>query len=302
MKESTRGAFGIFLTYVFWGLMPVYWKALASVNSMEILVHRIIWSCVFSFLLIIAIRRTSEVVSLFRSNRRALVMLVLSGVAVSTNWGIYIWAVNDGRILESSLGYFINPLISMLFGVVIFKESLNNAQRLAFGISTAGVCFEIIALGHLPFVSLGLAFTFGIYGLLKKLSATESIVGMAVETLFIAPFALLWLVWRYSGTAHFPDETWTALLLVGTGMVTAVPLIFFAWGVKRCPLTIVGVVQYASPALLFLSATLVYHEPIPPVRLLSFVLIWISIIIFTVDSLRRARNSADLQKVENGLK
>ncbi|MDR1378599.1 MAG: EamA family transporter, partial [Synergistaceae bacterium] len=142
MKETTRGAWAILATYVFWGVMPVYWKALGSVNSMEILAHRAIWSCVFSFFLIAVTRKGSKIVSLFRSSRRALSMLMLSSATVTANWGIYIWAVNDGRILESSLGYFINPLVSILFGVVIFKERLGKIQWLAIAIAASGVCCE----------------------------------------------------------------------------------------------------------------------------------------------------------------
>jgi chloramphenicol-sensitive protein RarD len=292
MKEDTRGALAILASYVFWGVMPVYWKALASINAMEILAHRAVWSCVFSFFLITVIRKGSEIVALFRRNRRALSMLVLSGAMVTANWGLYIWAVNDGRILESSLGYFINPLVSILFGVVVFRERLGKIQWLAMGVAAAGVCCEVGALGHLPFVSLGLAFTFGAYGLLKKLSAVESLLGFTVETLFMTPFFLSWLIWRqYSGLAHFPYEARVGLLLAGTGVVTAVPLILFAWGVKRSAMTTVGIVQYASPILMFLSATLGYHEPIPPARMLSFSLTWVSIAIFTADSFRRAKKS-----------
>jgi len=301
MKESTRGAFAVFFTYVFWGINPIYWKVLSSVDPTEILAHRAIWSCILSFFLVVAAHKTSDFVSLFRTNRRALVTFALSGAAISTNWGIYIWAVNSGRILESSLGYFINPLVSILFGVVIFKESLNKIQWLAIGIAATGICFEVAALGHLPFVSLSLAFSFGAYGLLKKLSPVKSsLVGFTVETLFMTPFALSWLIWRQnSGAAHFPYETLTTLLLVGTGVVTSVPLITFAWGVKRCAMTTVGLIQYTSPILMFISAAFIYHEPISPIRLLSFVLTWISIIIFTADSLRRAKKTDRTTEVEN---
>ena len=290
MKESTRGAFAIFFTYVLWGLLPVYWKALGALNPVEILAHRIIWSCVFSFFMAAAARKTSDFVSLFRTDRRALVILLFSSLAVTANWSIYIWAVNDGRILESSLGYFINPLVSILLGTVIFKERLSKIQWLAIGIAAIGVCLEVAAIGHLPFVSLGLAFSFGIYGILKKLSATESIVGFTVETLFITPFALAWLKWRqYSGLAHFPYGTWITLLLIGTGVATSTPLIMFAWGVKRSAMTTVGLIQYTSPILLLIIGTAVYHEPVSFVRLLSFALTWVSIIIFTADSFRRAK-------------
>ena len=272
--------------------MPVYWKALASVNSAEILAHRIVWSCVFSLFLAAARHRVSDVISLLRSNRRAVLLLALSGVVMTANWGIYVWAVNDGRILEGSLGYFINPLVSMLFGAVIFKERLNKIQWLAIGIAAAGVCSEVVALGYLPLVSLGLAFSFGAYGLLKKISAVEPLVGFTVETLLLTPFFLAWLIWRqYSGAAHFSHGAWTTLLLAGTGVVTSAPLIAFAWGVKRSPMITVGIIQYTSPILIFITGAVVYNEPVSSVRLFSFALIWISIAIFTAESLRRAKRA-----------
>ena len=291
MKESTRGAFAIFITYVLWGFLPIYWKTMASLDPTEILAHRIIWSCVLSFFVMAAVHKTSSFVSLFRTDWRAMLALMFSSVVVTANWGLYIWAVNNGMILESSLGYFINPLVSILFGTFFFKERLSAIQWLAIGIAALGVCSEVVALGHLPFVSLGLPFLFSIYGLFKKISATEPLVGFTIETLFITPFALAWLIWQQnSGAANFPYGIATTLLLIGTGVATSVPLIMFAWGVKRSAMTTVGLIQYTSPILMFITATLIYHEPISPVRLLSFVLTWIGIIIFTVDSLRHAKH------------
>ena len=281
MTESAKGAYAVFFTYVLWGILPVYWRALASVDSMEILAHRALWSCAFALCLAALTRRWGEFTLLFRS-RRALGMLAFSSLTVSANWCIYIWAVNDGRILESSLGYFINPLVSILFGVVFFKEHLGKLQRLAVVLAAAGVCAEVLSLGRLPLVSLGIAFTFGLYGLLKKMSRAESLVGFAAETLLITPFALWWLVWRQqAGLAHFPYDPRRTFLLIGAGVVTAVPLILFAWGVKRTTMTTVGVTQYTSPILMFLTATLLYHEPMPPARWLSFLLIWASLLLFT---------------------
>jgi chloramphenicol-sensitive protein RarD len=217
---------------------------------------------------------------------------VLSSVTLAANWGIFIWAVNDNRILEVSLGYFIIPLVSILFGTVVFKERLNKAQWLAIAIAATGLCSELVVLGYMPFVSLCLAFSFGAYSLLKKLSTVEPLVGFTVEMLFLMPFFLAWLIWRqYSGDAHFPYEAWITLLLVGTGVITAMPLVMFAWGIKRSAMTTVGLVQYTSPALMFLTGTLIYNEPVSSVRLLSFILTWTSIIIFTVESLWRVKKS-----------
>jgi len=219
-------------------------------------------------------------------------MIALSSVAITANWGIFIWAVNNGRILETSLGYFMIPLISMLFGAVVLKENLTKIQRLAIAIAAAGLFLEVFTLGELPFVSISLAFSFGSYSLLKKLTAIESLVGFTIETLFLTPFALLWLIWlQYSSVAHFPYGVWTTSLLIGTGVVTSVPLVVFAWGVQRSAMTTVGLIQYTAPFLSFLIGVFVYHEPMPATRIISFALTWASIIIFTTESFWRAKHS-----------
>jgi chloramphenicol-sensitive protein RarD len=285
MSGNTKGALAVFFAYLIWGILPVYWKAMASVDPLEILAHRAVWSCVFSLLLLSLTRGVGNVVSLVRSNRRTLAMLAISGVTITVNWYTFIWAVNNDRILETSLGYFINPLVSILFGVIIFRERLRKIQWLAIALAASGVCVEIAKLGQVPAVALMLAFTFGAYGLLKKMLTVDSITGLTTETLFITPFALFCLFWRQNtGAAHFPYQAWTNILLVSTGVLTAIPLIIFAWGVKRTTMTLIGLTQYTSPIMMFLSATLVYHESISPARLLTFSLTWAGIIVFTAES------------------
>ena len=257
---------------------------------MEILAHRVVWACILSFMMIAAGGKTQSIIAPFRSNRRVVMLIVLSSIAITVNWGVFIWAVNNGRILETSLGYFMIPLISMLFGALVLKENITKIQWLAIGIAAAGLCLEVVTLGGLPFVSISLAFSFGSYSLLKKLTAIESLAGFTIESLFITPFALLWLVWlQYTGAAHFPYGAWTTLLLIGSGLVTLVPLVVFAWGVQRCAMTTVGLIQYTAPFLAFLIGALVYNEPLPGTRVLSFALTWASIIIFTAESFWRAR-------------
>jgi chloramphenicol-sensitive protein RarD len=283
--KSAGGPLAIFLTYILWGAMPVYWRAMSSIDPLEILAHRAVWSCVFSIVLLTAARKGGEALALVRS-RRALPRLALSGAIITVNWYMYIWAVNNGRILETSLGYFMNPTVSILFGVIVFKERLRKVQQLAIGVAFCGVCVEIAELGRPPVVSLGLAVTFGLYGLLKKTFAVDSITGLAIETALIAPFALLWLAWRQSvGAARFPYPLGMDLLLAGAGVLTALPLIVFAWGVGRTKMTVLGLIQYTSPVMTFLTATLIYREPISAGRMFSFSLIWAGIIIFTADSL-----------------
>jgi chloramphenicol-sensitive protein RarD len=291
VSESVKGTLAVLLTYTMWGIMPLYWRLLSSIPPVEILGHRAIWGCAFSLLLIALTRGAGSVASLFRENRASFGLLACSGATLTVNWYLYIWAINSGKILEASRGYFINPLLSILFGVAIFRERLRFLQALAVGFAACGVAVEVAAFGRLPLEALGIAFTFGVYGLLKKLISADSLSGLTLETLFIVPFALLWLVWRGStGAAHFPYDIGLNALLIGAGALTAAPLIAFAWGVKHTSMTAVGLTQYASPVLSFLAATLVYHEPMPPARWLSFALIWAGIIAFTAESfLRRGR-------------
>ncbi|MDR2178990.1 MAG: EamA family transporter RarD [Synergistaceae bacterium] len=290
LSESTKGTLAVLLTYAMWGVMPLYWKTLSSVPPAEILAHRAIWGCVFSLFLLALLRGGKGIASLFRENRGSLGLLVCSGAVLTVNWYLYIWAVNSGRILEASLGYFVNPLLSILFGVAVFRERLRFLQTAAVGFAACGVAVELAAFGRLPLTALGIALTFGVYGLLKKLIKADSLSGLTLETLFIVPFALFWLVWRQcTGDAHFPYGAGLSALLIGAGALTAAPLIVFAWGVRHTTMTAVGLTQYASPILTFLTATLIYHEPMPPARWLSFALIWAGIAVFTTESLLRAR-------------
>jgi chloramphenicol-sensitive protein RarD len=289
-NESAKGALAVLLTYAVWGVMPLYWKTLSSVPPAEILGYRAVWGCVSSFLLLVLTRGLGSAASLFRINRSSLKLLACSGAMVTANWYLYIWAINSGRILEASLGYFINPLLSILFGVLVFRERLRPLQALAVGFAACGVAAEAVAFGRLPLAALGIAFTFGLYGLLKKTISADPLSGLTLETLFIVPFALLWLAWRQNtGAAHFPYAAGINALLAGAGVLTAVPLIVFAWGVRRTTMTTVGLTQYASPILTFLTATLVYHEPMPWAQWIAFALIWAGIIVFTAESFLYAR-------------
>ncbi|MDR1048663.1 MAG: EamA family transporter RarD [Synergistaceae bacterium] len=290
MSDRAKGVLAVLFTYMFWGAMPIYWKAAAAASPAEILGHRAVWSCAFAFALLALTRGMKTVASLFRDNRSSLPTLALASAALTANWYLYIWAVNNGRILETSLGYFICPLISILFGVVVFRERLWPFQVLAVGIAACGVGVEVAVLGSLPLVALGIALSFACYGLLKKMVRVDALSGFALETLFIVPFALAWLAWlQKTGAAHYPYGTALNVLLAGAGVLTALPLLTFAWGLKRTPMTLVGLSQYASPGLSFLTATLLYHEPMPSARVVSFSLIWTAILLFTAESFLRAK-------------
>jgi len=292
-----KGAGAIALAYVIWGSMPVYWRALSSVGPLEILAHRAVWSCVFAFALLAARGEFGGAVAMLRSDRRAGGALILSGATITLNWYLYIWAVNSGRILETSLGYFMNPLVSILFGVVIFRERLGRVQWLALACGAAGVAVEIAALGGIPVVSLGLAVTFGLYGLEKKLYAVNPVSGMAAETALMTPFAIMWLIYsQTAGSAHFPYPLKLDLLLAGAGVLTATPLIVFAWGVPRTSMVLLGLIQYVSPTMTFLTAVLIYREPLSKMRMVTFALIWAGIFIYSADSLARALKKRRLDK------
>lgn len=294
MKDSPKGVAAVFLAYIIWGAMPFYWKALISVDSLEILGHRIVWSFLFTLLLILLTSETGRMIRFVRQNPRTLPLLAVSGILVACNWYIYIWAVNHGQILATSLGYFINPLVTMLFGVAVFRERLRPVQWLAIAIATGGVAVEIVALGRLPLVSLGLAATFALYGLMKKKIQVDAASGLFLETtVLLLPALLLLFRLQQAGTAHYPYALSINLLLVGTGILTSSALILFAWGLKTVRLTTSGLIQYTSPTMTFLIALLAYGEPMSRMRTLSFSLIWIGLAVYTFEGVyRRGRAEA----------
>lgn len=272
--------------------MPLYWKAMQSIDSTVILGHRVLWSVVFTLGLLLATRKLAATLRNVRASGRMLLMLVASGITIAVNWFLYIYAVNHGHILQTSLGYFINPLVSVAFGMVFFKERLRRAQMIAIALAICGVAVEVIALGELPLMSLGIAFSFGLYGVFKKKIKIEPTAGLFVETTVVLLPALAWLFYcQKTGFSHFPYSSPLNLLLIGTGVLTSVPLILFAWGAQRISLTSVGLIQYTSPTLSFIIAILVYNEPLSPIKLLSFGLIWTAIILYTAETLIRSQRS-----------
>lgn len=286
-----RAGAAVFAAYVMWGVMPLYWKLLQSVDSAVILGHRIVWSVLFTASALLASGKF--IPALRGTDRRTLLMLTASGFTVALNWFLYIYAINHGQILQTSLGYFINPLVSMAFGAVIFKERMRRAQLAAIALAVCGVAFEVAALGELPLMSLGIALTFALYGVFKKKAAIAPTAGLFIETAVILLPAVAWLVHcQASGISRFPYPS-AALnfYLIGTGVVTSVPLILFAWGARRISLTSVGVIQYASPTLSFLIAIFVYGEPLSRTKLISFGFIWTAVILYTAEAIIRGRRT-----------
>lgn len=293
MTEHRRGLLLAGSAYLIWGLVPIYFKAVASVPAGEILAHRIVWSIPIALLLILLLRQPLQLKSIVQ-NRRLLGTLVLSSLLVSTNWFIYTWAIVNDRVLETSLGYFINPLLTIGLGVVVLRERLSLVQKVALLLAAVGVGWLIYARGELPWIALGLAFSFGLYGLVRKRTAVHPINGFLIETMVLAPLALGYLVWLEQGSAgQFAHAGWAlSVLLILGGVVTAVPLSLFAAGVQRIPLTSLGFLQYLSPSLVFLLAVFVYHEPFDHNRLISFVCIWAGLALVTGHSLWQRRGAA----------
>ncbi len=275
-----------------WGAMPIYWKAIEAVSSFEILGHRVIWSVVFTLVLITLKRNWQVIGKMLRSRKKDVLWLAAGGFLISFNWGLYIWAVNGGRILETSLGYFINPLLSMFLGMIFFKEKLNRIQTLALVLAVLGVSIELVAAGSLPLVSLGLAISFGLYGVLKKTVAVEPEIALFTETVTVAPFALAWLIFlQKEGASSFPYDSMTNLMLAGSGIMTSIPLLMFAYGASRVPLTTVGFVQYATPTLSFAIGLLIFKEDIHINRVFTFMFIWAALILYTTDLVFSGRKS-----------
>jgi chloramphenicol-sensitive protein RarD len=290
MRDTRRGmAYGL-AAYAMWGLAPLYWPLLAPTPASQILAHRMVWSLVF-VAAILALRRRWAFLADLRRDRRRLALLAAAAVLVSINWGVYIWAVNAGHVVESSLGYFIVPLISIALGVLVLKERLRPVQWVAVGIGALAVVEIAVSYGRLPWIALALGASFGCYGLVKKLAATPALESMAVETSLVAPPALVYLaVVQAQGHGSFGHvAAGTELLLISSGIVTAVPLLFFAAAARRVPLSLMGLLQYLTPVLQFLLGVYVRHEQVPRSELVGFVLVWIALSVLGVGGFVRWR-------------
>ncbi len=277
--------------YVLWGVLPVYWKLLDDVLPFEILSSRFMWSCVFVALLIIFQGKLplflTEVKSIFSRFKTGAAM-VSAAFVISINWGSFIWAVNNGHIVETSMGYYINPLVSVLFAVLFLRERLNKMQIAAVLCACVGVASMVWSFGKLPWVSLTLAVSFALYGLIKKLLPVSSLTSIMLETLIITPLALMYeyTLWQQGVSFYASGDTQVLCLLAGAGAVTAVPLLLFTAGAKLLPLKIIGFLQYISPTLTLLLGVFVYGEPFTASHLLAFGWIWAALALFVVSQLR----------------
>jgi chloramphenicol-sensitive protein RarD len=275
-----------------WGAFPLYWKQLVAVNPVELIAHRYVWTCVVVLVLIMAQRRFGEVRAAL-GTVRGFGINALSATLLTGNWLVYVWGVNTGHVIETSLGYFLVPLVNVAAGRFILHEHLRRLQWLAIGFAAAGVALMIFQLGRPPWIALTLAATWGGYGLMRKQSPLGALTGLTVETLLIVPLALAFLIWRQStGLAAFGHvDVLSHVLLIGAGIVTAVPLTLFAFAARRIRLSTLGLLQYLAPTVQFVLGVVVYHEPFSRDRAFSFALIWAGLALYTVDNLWAQRKS-----------
>ena len=299
MDERRLGVLSGLAAYSLWGLFPLYFPLLEPAGGLEIVAHRVLWSLLFVGILLTVVRRWSHVRALVTDWRR---LLVLAGAAVliAANWLVFVYGVNSGHVVETSLGYFINPLVSVVLGVVVFAERLRRLQWAAVAIAAVAVVVLTVDYGRPPWIALALALSFGLYGLLKKVVRAEAAPALFVETAIVAvPAAAVLAVLHDGGEATFGNVgTGHALLLVASGVATAIPLLLFAAAASRIPLSTVGLLQYLTPLMQLAIGVFVYDEPMPPARLAGFVVVWLALAVFTVDGLRHARAGSRRAAVE----
>ncbi|MBI1891231.1 MAG: EamA family transporter RarD [Burkholderiales bacterium] len=274
--------------YAIWGLFPMYFKAMQEVPAEQILMHRVVWSLIF-LLVVLAWRRQWSWIGTVVRQPRVLAGFTLSGILLAANWFTYIWAVNHGRVVDASLGYFITPLLNVVLGFLLLRERLRPMQWAAVGLAAIGVCWLTWHSGNLPWIGLTLAVTFGTYGLLRKTAVLGALEGLSLETLVLFPVAFIYLAWlaMQNTNAFLVAPANTQWLLASTGPITATPLLLFAAGARRIPLSLLGILQYIGPTLQFLLGVWLYHEPFGGARLVGFVLIWAALAVYSLESLWR---------------
>jgi chloramphenicol-sensitive protein RarD len=289
-SEERSGLIAGFAAFITWGLVPVYWKMLKAVPAQEILAHRFVWTSLFLILLISWQGRWGEVRESTHSIK-AMLYCLTSGSAIAINWFFFIWAVNAGHIIETSLGYFMTPLVNVLFGALFLRERLTRLQLVSVSLATAAVLNLTFRYGRFPWIALVLCFSFGIYGLLRKKSGTRAIPGLFFETMAIVPIAIIYLLILHKrGDLIFAQKFSLAFLLMISGVVTGLPLVWFGHAARHLRLTTVGFLQYLAPSCTFFLGVFAYHENFTRMHLITFCLIWIALAIFTIDAIWRWRS------------
>jgi chloramphenicol-sensitive protein RarD len=286
-RQSLTGLACAILAYLTWGISPIYFKAIRSVPAFEILMHRMVWSFLFLLFMVVLFRRGKQLVQAV-TNRRNQKLLFASTLLVSGNWFLFIWAINSNHILQTSLGYYINPLVNVLLGTILLKERLRSMQVIAVVLAGIGVGYLTIHHGRFPWIALGLAVSFGLYGFIRKTAPVEALEGLTVETMILFfPAALyLWHLDHLGTGSVFRSGIHIDLLLMGTSLVTAFPLLMFTIGARRLRFVTIGFLQYIAPSCTFILAVFVYHEPFGRAQIYTFILIWLALALFSIDAVR----------------
>lgn len=295
-NEKAVGIIYAIAAYTLWGILPIYWKLIDSVFSMEILANRIVWAFVFT-VIIIGVTNQWEELKHISKDKKQILYITIASILIAINWGLYIWAVNSGKIVDASLGYYINPLFAVALGVVVFDEKLNFWQGGALFIASIGVIIKTLQYGKFPWISLGLAISFALYGAVKKLVKTNSIVGLTIETIMLTPVALIYIATRQlSGVSAFQTEGVSLIImLIGAGIVTAVPLLLFASGARRLPMSVLGFTQYISPTISLLIGIYIYHEDFTTVDMIGFCFIWIALVVYSFSQVIVVKSKNDIK-------
>lgn len=292
-NTTAAGVWYTIAAYGAWGILPLYWKALQAVPASQILANRVIWSFVFVGVLLTLTRRWADFKQIF-SNRKNMLSLTLGSLLISANWFTYIWAVNTDQVIATSLGYYINPLVTVLLGLLVLRERLDRWQIVSLLLATAGVAIVAFRYGEIPWVSLALALTFGLYGLVKKLVKVDATLSLGMETVIVTPLALAYLLFcQINGSSAVGHVAYSKLLLlVLSGVITALPLLWFAEGAKRIPLSTVGFIQYLSPTIGLLLGVFLFKEPFTETDAISFGFIWAALALYTLSRLNFRRHPA----------
>jgi chloramphenicol-sensitive protein RarD len=287
-NSSRNGALSALSAYLLWGFAPIYFKLLTAIEPGEIMMHRVIWSTVFLLVMIIIMKKWTQLVAIFKQPK-IILQLSLSASFLAVNWFLFIWAVNNNHLLDASLGYYINPLFNVILGMIFFHERLRRNQLIAVGLALLGVLVQLVALGTLPIISLALASTFAIYGLIRKKLPINSFIGLFIESLLMLPIALLyWFFFVDSSTSNMTINTASLnFTLIMAGIVTTAPLLFFTIAAKRLALSTLGFFQYLGPSIMFLLATFYYQETMKSAELITFIFIWAALVLYSLDSFKK---------------
>jgi chloramphenicol-sensitive protein RarD len=278
--------------YLIWGIVPLYWQLLKPASALEILAHRVVWSLGL-LLVVVYFRNLMVEVKAALADKQKMLLLFIASILITINWGVFIWAVNNGNVIETSLGYFINPLVSVALGVIVLKEKLRTLQKVAVGFTFIAVTFLTITLGHPPYIALSLAFSFGFYGLVKKMANVDAIPSLTIETLMLTPFfsAFLFYLNSKNELSFVNHGTTHSFWLATAGIVTVIPLLLFGTAVVRIPLVVIGLLQALGPILQFTLGYLVFDEPMSPARWIGFLIVWLAVSVFSYDAIKTYRSN-----------